>query len=963
MISISLGVALFACLHLGPPHLSRASQESDPVAGDRVNLALGKSVTASSFEGGFLPEFAVDGDTGRNMWWGANPSPQWLEVDLGGVSVVEQVNLFTYWDGGRQYQYEVALSLDGERWEQVVDRSTNTEPATMAGDLLDIIDQEARFVRVLMLGSSANPGVHIIELEVLGEAKPAGKLWLGAQGPLGFGSQEISDGSTLSLELEIGNADPDHPLEIIGLEITGRDADAFRVSSTQGSGPLAPLARRILHVSFDPSVAGAHRAELVIQSNSQGGGPASIELLGTGVGNLLPLLPMPLELEAKSGHLKLKAGSFISAQSEDLVRHAQVLSDELFLVTGLRLPARVHGAQSGDIALTMDRSLAEEESTLQVADTVRIRGRDLEAIARGTSSLLQLIHADGRIPRVRLRDKPSFGYRALSVDVARKFHSIETLKQIVEMCRFYKVRYLGLHLTDDQNFMFPSRSFPNLDHRNVGQPAYTLEELCDLEQYAVDRGVSLIPELDVPGHSAQLVANYPDVFGALSGGTVDFRLESCLSAVKILIKEMLEVFPSSTYVHIGGDESGFTHLPEFVPFIVELNDLVRAGGRTTLMWEGFGQSSAVPKDIVIINWASFYFAPDKMLSEGYTVVNAGWDPLYVVDHYPWVQYTFLDRERIFRFDPFTFRQVEPGHPASNGITVPSTSAMPGAEMCWWEGRGPYAVPILRSRVPAFAAKLWNLDNETSFASFAERFQATDARFESVLYPVRIEAQAILQDHWKPRQLFEGETLVVLDTKLPGTIRFTVDGEQPTSESPSYSGPFTVSKTSVVSAALFSAGERLGFANRIHLVSAQQVPNLTLGKAVHSDSAAFLENPVELVVDGVIDSESHWTTFPNPADFTIDLGGVHQLDSVTVYPRWGQGYSEQYSVDVSSDGVAWTQVADFTENSLPATADGHEHGFPATPVRYVRLNTTGNSWFPAGRFPRIVEVQVHETIFD
>lgn len=924
-----------------------------------TNLALGRPVNASSFESTSYPTYAVDGDASLSHWWGANPYPQWLEVDLQAVGLLERVRLFTYWDGSRSYQYTVEASVDGVGWSRIVDRSGNTTPSTAAGFTHGTPGVKARFIRVNMLKNSANPGVHIVELEVLGTASPAGELEVVPAGPISFAAQDVYAGATSPTKVVIRNTDPTHSLTLSAVGLSGPNAADFEIFSDSAEATVAPNAARTLEIAFDPAQTGARKAFLTVHSNDLDEGEKLVTLVGRGAGEVFPLIPQSAATVPLGGTMTLSSNSRIRVSDPRILPHAEVLAGELYLVTGIRLPIALGTPQPGDVALQFDHTLGEEEYGLQSTTSVIIRGRDVEAIARGTASLVQLVAADGTVPGVRLHDAPAFAYRALSLDVARKYHSVEVLKHAIEMCRLYKIRYFGLHLTDDQNFMFPSTAFPNLDQNNFDQPAYTLSELHELEQYAVDRGVAIVPELDVPGHSAKLVQLYPQVFGSLSGGTIDFQLPSCVAGVKTLITEMTDVFSSTPLFHIGGDESGFSHLPAFATFVGALNDHVKAGGRTTLIWEGFGPGAAVPKDILVLNWESSYYPPDAMLQAGYSVVNAGWDPLYVVDHYPWVQYTYHTQERLFDFDPFTFRHVAPGYPTSDGITVPPTSRVLGAEMCWWEGRGDYALPILRNRVPPLAARLWNPVGETSFASFEDRFEAADLRLESILFPVRVSARDVIRDDWKPEQSFANATVVRMESSLTGTIRFTADGSEPNPLSPTFSGPLALAGTTTIKAALYQGSERIGFTTRVGFLKVQTVANLTTGKAVTSDSPAFIENPPELAVDGVVEKDSYWTCFPSPASLTIDLGAVRSLDGATVFSHWGSGYSERYSVDLSVDGRTWTPAVDFTANTQAATASGYAHSFAKTPARYLRVNAAGNSWFPDGRFPRIVEVRAHE----
>ena len=139
------------------------------------NLTTGKPVTVSGgTQPGHPPELAVDGLADRSSAWWAAPWPQWLRVDLQKVVRVGSIELFTYWDSGRYYQYTVNVSVDGKSWTQVVNMGRNTRPATAAGDRHSIAPTDARFVRVNMLHNSANEGVHIAEIRVYAAGgKPA----------------------------------------------------------------------------------------------------------------------------------------------------------------------------------------------------------------------------------------------------------------------------------------------------------------------------------------------------------------------------------------------------------------------------------------------------------------------------------------------------------------------------------------------------------------------------------------------------------------------------------------------------------------------------------------------------------------------------------------------------------------------------------------------------------------------
>lgn len=171
-----------------PPELLQAAEKArDAAAGQPVrplldklvehlsllaarNLCQGRPVTSSHpWQGPWAPEMAVDGVVSTQSYWSCAESPSWLTVDLGETVPVVAVRVINYWDGTRYYQYRVELSADGTAWETVADMAQNTVPATEAGTLHRFERRPARYVRVVMLHNSANPGMHIVELQAFSQ--------------------------------------------------------------------------------------------------------------------------------------------------------------------------------------------------------------------------------------------------------------------------------------------------------------------------------------------------------------------------------------------------------------------------------------------------------------------------------------------------------------------------------------------------------------------------------------------------------------------------------------------------------------------------------------------------------------------------------------------------------------------------------------------------------------------------
>lgn len=388
----------------------------------------------------------------------------------------------------------------------------------------------------------------------------------------------------------------------------------------------------------------------------------------------------------------------------------------------------------GALVFTRRAALASEAYAITPQRTaLRVTASDPLGAARAAATLVQLaqisLGEDGAVslPRLRLDDQPDKGYRSFMVDMGRNPQPPATLRAVVDMLWFYKGRSLQLHLSDDQLFSWPSTAFPKLQSANAG---WTLADFVELESYAAARGIALIPELDVPGHSTILRRVYPEVFG-----TTPSELATSATAragLTLLIDELAGVFNSSPYIHIGGDEAGGVPEDDQRDLINALDRVVRAAGKRTLVWEGprLGRGAhKVDTRVIQLCWRSLNFPAQDMLDAGYEVVNAAWDPLYIVDHYPRTMFTAVPVERAYTLDLRTFRHVDPALPTFAKPHVTKTSkGLLGFCMPYWEGRAENLMVLSLPRFAAAASATWNRAGETNYDTYWERYRASLPRF-------------------------------------------------------------------------------------------------------------------------------------------------------------------------------------------------------------------------------------------
>jgi hexosaminidase len=549
----------------------------------------------------------------------------------------------------------------------------------------------------------------------------------------------------------------------------------------------------------------------------------------------LNLIPWPRKVDLKQGYLNL-ASARVVASVPSLLPLAEILAAEIAATTGLK-PLAVSGpAKAGDIVLQPDTSLKEESYRLSVDAQATVRGGNYGAVAMGTASLLQAILVKGTaaaLPHLIIEDTPDKSYRGLMIDVARQYHSIDSLKQIVGLCRLYKIRYLQFHLTDDQGFMFPTKAFPKAFAQNQnGGKTYTLEELTDLVAYADARNVTIIPEFDIPGHSASLNRSDPD-FWMIRGtkpyehhASINFAREDVIQACATIIGEMCQVFKSTPFFHIGGDEADYVYADQnahfqaafkqlglgnkgqhelYRRFLTLMDEAVKKNGKRTIVWEGFGREPnskyPIPKDVIVMVYENRFYQPNDLLADGYTVVNASWTPLYVLRNL--TDYT----QKIFEwninkfgaftkeYDKTTWRQLEPN------------DRMTGTQVCSWEQPQAMELGNLRWPLAAMSERVWNQQAGNTWPRFQQRLAATDALLEQLVHTV----------HWKcagfsnvEERMFDTSFTLTMSAGEPGTIRYTLDGKVPTAESPEYKTPLTIGQPTMVRAALFNpAGKQVG----------------------------------------------------------------------------------------------------------------------------------------------------------
>jgi hexosaminidase len=345
----------------------------------------------------------------------------------------------------------------------------------------------------------------------------------------------------------------------------------------------------------------------------------------------LPVIPAPASSSTSDGSFAVGAGHGIAAPPAELAGIAERFVADLALDTGLTL--------TGDAGITLalepvddvppaagvraDGDGVDERHGLEITtDGIRVWGPTPEAVHRGLTSLRQLISAqlqDGTavLPVSRIVDGPRFAWRGLSLDVVRTFHGPDEVRRVIDMLNLYKLNVLHLHLTDDQGWRVEVPSRPALtdvaakgaiDDRPGGY--YSTSELAELIAYAAERFVTVVPEIDMPGHTTAVFTAYPELAPAqirtvdLGNGasmqlsTLQPGLDETWAFVEDVLDAIIPQFPQSAFVHIGGDEAWGMSDEDHAAFVERAAALVRARGKQVVGWQEIARAAIDPADVV-----------------------------------------------------------------------------------------------------------------------------------------------------------------------------------------------------------------------------------------------------------------------------------------------------------------------------------------------------------------------------
>jgi len=605
------------------------------------------------------------------------------------------------------------------------------------------------------------------------------------------------------------------------------------------------------------------------------------------------LIPLPEFVEMAGGRFRISETIRLTVSDADdpeLLRLAESLATPLRRATGWRVPVRRPAASDGggtdDGAIHLrleavavapadlpDSPLAKDESyALSISPTgIEIRAATHAGLFYGIQTLRQVLPlklmmgaASGdspgpaatawTIPALDIRDRPRFVYRGLHLDVGRHFFPPEFIKRYIDLMASYKLNVFHWHLTEDQGWRLEIDRYPRLTEVGAyraetileknfdpyvgdGIPYggfYSKDEVRDIVAYAAERYVTVIPEIEMPGHSVAALAAYPELActpGPFEVATVwgvheDIYCprESTFEFLEGVLTEVMELFPSP-YIHIGGDEAPKTRWEESSVaqevmrregladehelqswFIRRIERFLLANGRRLIGWDEILEGGLAP-EATVMSW--------RGVSGGIEAARQGHDVIMTPTSHLYFDYYQGDPEReplaIGGYLPLG--KVYEFEPVPSDLTADEGRHVLGAQGNVWTeyiDTPAQAEYMAYPRTLALAEVVWSPRERREWSGFVERLGEALRRLEALGVNYRIPDPGGLEED---RLTLEELVVVKLVSPAPwGEVRYTLDGSDPGPRSAPYERPFELTATrsgTTVSARVVLPDGRMG----------------------------------------------------------------------------------------------------------------------------------------------------------
>lgn len=728
------------------------------------------------------------------------------------------------------------------------------------------------------------------------------------------------------------------------------------------------------------------------------------------------VVPMPREVKAtKAGAFQLTPKTIISydKSQKGMKQNAEFLAAFIKESTGLQLMVTPLTAQRNCIRLTaaLKDTNAEAYNIRVNSDIILIEGASSAGVFYGVQTLRKALPtgiAGERgitVPATEVKDAPRFAYRGAHLDVSRHFVTTDSIRRFIDMIALHNINRFHWHLTDDQGWRVEIKKYPLLTKvgsvrkqtvighntgKYDGKPYggfYTQKEIKEIVKYAAERHITIIPEIDLPGHMQAALAAYPEL-GCTGGpydvwqqwGVSDSVLcagnDKTLEFIDNVLTEITKLFPSE-YIHVGGDECPKTvwktcakcqarvkaeHLEadgkhsaeeRLQSYIIRhaekhLNKL----GRQMIGWDETLEGGLAP-NATVMSWRGEAGGIEAAKQKHNAIMTP--NTYLYFDYYqsadianePMAIGGYLPIENVYAYEPM---------PSS--LTPEQQKYIIGVQAnCWTEYMPTYRqVEYMElPRMAALSEIQWCQPEHKNFDNFMQRLQrlipvynVKGYNYARVIYNVHMNLTADTTAH---------AVVATLTTFDDADVRYTLDGSEPLPTSAKYTGPVSINKSCTLRAAAFRGKNRTPEVKETFSFSKSTACPITLKQP---SNRAYTYAGAPLLVDGQIGGSTNyktgrWIGFAGTdLDAVIDLGTAQEISSVSLNTcvEKGDWIFDARGIEIllSTDGTHFTSVASETypamKESDPNKIYTHKLSFNAASARYVQVRVLSEHTIPS-----------------
>jgi hexosaminidase len=718
--------------------------------------------------------------------------------------------------------------------------------------------------------------------------------------------------------------------------------------------------------------------------------------------NPINVIPKPVKTSAINNKFSLNPKTVIVANNTNSFE-VKFLKESIKQQTGLELTIKNAHRIGSRIHLILEpESQFPNKEAYQLnilGDRIAIYASTNQGLFYGIQTLLQLIPfttnaTEIKLDNLMMDDIPKFQWRGMHLDVSRHFFSKEFIKKYIDYLAMYKMNTFHWHLTDDQGWRIEIKKYPKLTEvgswRNgsmIGHYTdqtfddiryggfYTQEEIKEIVAYAKERHITIVPEIEMPGHALAALASYPEF--SCTGGPFEVGKtwgvledvfcpkDETFTFLENILSEVIALFPSE-YIHIGGDEcpkvrwKSCPHCQKRIKdeklkdehelqsyFIQRIEKFVNSKGRKIIGWDEILEGGLAP-NAAVMSWRGTEGGIAAAKEKHFVVMSPGSHCYF--DHYqgepknePIAFGGYTNVEKVYSFNPIP-----------KELSEEESKYILGAQANVWTeyiNTPEHVEYMVFPRIAALAEVLWGTSNpneykvfETRLIQHFERYEKKGINYSKAIFEVTSKVNPA-----------ENGVAFELKSVNPSGIKYTTDGSEPNANSISYEKPILVTKNQTIKAAYFENGKaKSATIEQPFFITKSTGKEIKLEHQPHENYG--IGGPFTLV-DGMKGNPSKfgrdWLGFwGKDLNATIDLGKSETISKISINTLLSEGswiyYPKEIQFLVSNDGTNFQSIQIISQKEIETKKGKVVIEFPKLKAKFIKIVAINNGIIADGK---------------